>query len=76
MHTIDRDKLVKTQYHFAVDASEAGLPPGEWPTIVEVVDTYRNGKEYFKFHAVDRADGEIHSALYKSPFETLVIFND
>jgi len=53
------------------EASELGLPPGEWPTKIAFMDAY-----WTRGTVVRDAEGELQSVVYVNGDKTLEVFND
>lgn len=73
---ITHDIATEFEVHkFVVEASTAGLRPGEWPTNIET--NLGNGQKLVRSHA-ERHNGELTAVVYKQALGciTVNILND
>lgn len=80
MFLIEKDKVALTEDKkgLTCEASEVGLPPGDWPQIVGVIDESGSGFMFMRGVAIIAPGGDIGGYDYYSrtgPFK-LTIFND
>ena len=59
------------QPDYVREASELGLPPGEWPIRIDFMDAY-----WARRSVVADAEGELQSVVYVNGDKTLEVFND
>jgi len=63
-------------HHYVAEASDMGLPPGEWPT---AIITYLGNRQPFVFERAEHdAEGELRAVHYNQQLGcvTLTVYND
>ena len=76
---LHRSMMLSTSTGFSIEASSAGLRPGEWPETVVVVNDAGEGEQAFVREAARvRGENELLAYTYRGLFsgQELVIFND
>jgi hypothetical protein len=76
IHTIALSACAPTTSGLVIDASTAGLKPGEWPQMIRVESDDQGSRTYFRMR-FDSKLGEVTGARYTSNTgHELVIIND
>lgn len=76
--TIDRTSIREYEAHkFEAEASSLQIPPGRWPTKLQVKESFGNGQP-LKLTKVNRSWGEIESMVYVQIYGCveLTVYND
>ena len=81
--TFENGASVVDQQGFYVEASTIGLPPGEWPGVIDVVLAARGDEPEMPVSFVRESidtdrEGEVLSAFYATPLGSLglIVVND